>query len=363
MKIKLVLACGEEFEGISIGADLSKVGTLGEVVFNTSMSGYQEVFSDPSYCDQIVTMTYPLIGNYGINDDDYENLTPALKAVVVKEACEEPSNWRNQKSLSQFLKHHNIPGIAGVDTRALTKILRNEGTMKGILCKTDTPEAKIAEYFKDELPIDQIPKVSTKTVIHHPGGHPRVVMMDFGYKKNILTCLLRRGCDVIVVPHNATFDEIARYNPDGIMLSNGPGDPKDVPKVIPVIKQLQETYPMFAICMGHQLFALANGADTEKMKFGHRGANHPVKDLTLDKVFITSQNHGYAVKPESVIGTDLEITQVNLNDETVEGLRHKKYQAYSVQYHPEANPGPNDTRYLFDSFVDMMKKDGHHATK
>lgn len=363
MKVKLVLENGKSFEAISIGHEVDGDGVLGEVVFNTSMTGYQEVFTDPSYCDQIVVMTYPLIGNYGINYDDYENLTPALKGIIVKEACQQASNWRNQKSLSDFLKEHKIAGLADIDTRELTKVIRSEGAMKGIICKADTSESQIQEMLKRKLATDQIPRVSSKTVAHFPGSFPRVVMMDFGYKKNILTSLLKRGCDVIVVPYNSSFEDIVKYNPHGIMLTNGPGDPKDVPEVLPVIKKLQEKYPLFAICMGHQLFALANGADTEKMRFGHRGANHPVKDLTLDRVYITSQNHGYAVRDESVTATDLEVTQINLNDRSVEGLKHKKFPAFSVQYHPEANPGPSDTQHLFDCFVDVMKKENNHASK
>ena len=354
MQLKLVLENGESFTGQSIGHE-SAENLLGEVVFNTSMTGYQEVFTDPSYCDQIVVMTYPLIGNYGINYDDYENLNPALKAIVVKEACDFPSNWRNQKSLNEFLVEHKKTGITGIDTRKLTKIIRSQGAMKAVIVKADTSETEIKSFLKEPLATDQIPRVSCSNIAHFPGsGGPRVVMMDFGYKKNILTSLLNRGCDVIVVPYNTDFETIKKYRPAGIMLSNGPGDPKDVPEVLPEIQKLQKEYPLFAICMGHQLFALANGADTEKMKFGHRGANHPVLDFETDKTHITSQNHGYAVKEETVNSTDLSVTQVNLNDKSVEGLRHNTYQAFSVQYHPEANPGPNDTQFLFDKFIQSV---------
>ena len=235
--------------------------------------------------------------------------------------------------------------------------------MKGLICKAEADEKIIKERLQEKLATDQIPRVSCKNVGHFPGKSPRIVMMDFGYKKNILTSLLERGCDVIVVPYNTSYEDIVKYNPHGIMLTNGPGDPKDVPEVLPVIKQLQSKFPLFAICMGHQLFALANGADTEKMKFGHRGANHPVKDLKLDRVYITSQNHGYAVREESVKSTELEVTQINLNDKTVEGLKHKTLPAFSVQYHPEANPGPSDTQHLFDCFVDVIKKENDHASK
>lgn len=359
MKLKLVLSNGESFTGESIGYE-SDNNLLGEVVFNTSMTGYQEVFTDPSYCDQIVVMTYPLIGNYGINQDDYENLNPALKAVIIKENCDFPSNWRNQKSLSEFLVEHKKAGIAGIDTRKLTKIIRTQGAMKAIIVKEETPESEIKFLLKKDLAKDQISQVSCASISHFPGsGGPRVVMMDFGYKKNILTSLLSRGCDVIVVPYNTDFETIQKYKPQGIMLSNGPGDPKDVPEVLPQIQKLQENYPLFAICMGHQLFALANGANTEKMKFGHRGANHPVIDIESDRTYITSQNHGYAVKEDSVDFTDLKITQINLNDKSIEGLKHTKYNAFSVQYHPEANPGPNDTQNLFDKFLNAINGVNH----
>jgi len=362
-KCKLVLENGVEFIGTSIGFEKENSLTLGEVVFNTSMTGYQEVLSDPSYCDQIIVMTYPMIGNYGIAQDDYENLNPALKAIVIRENCDLASNWRNQKSLSEFLIQHKIPGIADIDTRKLTKIIRTNGAMKAVIVDLETSAEEIKKSLETKLPTNQIERVSNKSPIHFPGnGGPRIIMIDYGYKKNILTSLLKRDCDVIVVPLNTNFEDIAKYNPKGIMLSNGPGDPKDILEVIPTIKRLQETYPLFAICMGHQIFALANGADTEKMKFGHRGANHPVVDLEKDKTFITSQNHGYAVKIDSLKGTQLEITQINLNDKTIEGLKHKKLNAFSVQYHPEANPGPNDTKYLFDEFLANIKK-GQNAIK
>lgn len=360
MLLKLVLENGEVFKGESIGYPPTN-DLVGEVVFNTSMTGYQEVFSDPSYCDQIVVMTYPLIGNYGVNYDDYENLNPALAGIIVKEACDFPSNWRNQKSLNEFLVEHKKTGISGIDTRKLTKMIRTQGAMKAVIVTEESPETKVKELLKQELATDQIPRVSCKSPNHFPGqGGPRVVMMDFGYKKNILTSLLAHKCDVIVVPYNTSFEEIQKFKPSGIMLSNGPGDPKDVPEVLPVIKELQQHYPLFAICMGHQLFALANGANTVKMKFGHRGANHPVLDIETDRTHITSQNHGYAVKEDSVDTTDLKITQLNLNDKSVEGLKHLKYPAFSVQYHPEANPGPNDTQYLFDKFIQSITsfKDG-----
>jgi carbamoyl-phosphate synthase small subunit len=354
-KIKLVLESGDSYIGESIGHDIDNVHSLGELVFNTSMTGYQEILSDPSYCDQMVVMTYPLIGNYGVNKDDFESLTPALKGLVVRECPMEGSNWRNEYSLRELLKRFKIPGIAGLDTRELTKKIRSKGVMKAVLVPENYPDKNITSMFSHPMPRDQIQRVSTKGPIHFPGSGKRIVLMDFGYKKNILRSLMIRNCDVVVVPFNATLEQIQSFRPDGVLLSNGPGDPKDVPEVLPVIKELQKLYPMFSICMGHQLFALANGANTEKLKFGHRGGNHPVKDLSLGKVFMSSQNHGYAVTTESVNNSDLEISQINLNDSTIEGLKHKTLPAFSVQYHPEACPGPEDTGWLFDNFLALIR--------
>jgi carbamoyl-phosphate synthase small subunit len=355
-QIKLVLETGEEYLGESVGFDIDQVYALGELVFNTSMTGYQEILSDPSYCDQMVVMTYPLIGNYGVNKDDFESLSPALKGMVMRECAEEGSNWRNEYSLRELLKRFKIPAIAGIDTRELTKKIRDRGVMKAVLAPVDYPDHNIKLLLSRPLEKDQVPRVSTKNPIHFPGEGKRIVMMDFGYKKNILHSLLKRKCDVVVVPWNASIDMINSYSPQGILLSNGPGNPEDIPEVLPVIKELQKSYPMFCICMGHQLFALANGATTEKMKFGNRGGNHPVKDFSLGKVFITSQNHGYAVNEASVKETELEVTQVNINDKSVEGLKHKTLPSFSVQYHPEACPGPEDTAWLFDDFLNSIRK-------
>jgi carbamoyl-phosphate synthase small subunit len=354
-QIKLVLETGEEYIGESIGIDLDHQHFLGELVFNTSMTGYQEILSDPSYCDQMIVMTFPLIGNYGVNKDDFESLSPALKGFIVKECPSEGSNWRNEYSLRELLKRFKIPGIAGLDTRELTKKIRDKGVMKAILAPENFSHSSIMSFFGRDLGNDQIDRVSVKGPIHFPGEGKRIVMMDFGYKKNILRSLLIRKCDVVVVPWNASTEMIESYRPQGILLSNGPGNPKEVPSVLPVIRDLQKKYPLFAICMGHQLFALANGADTEKLKFGHRGANHPVKDLKLGKVFMSSQNHGYTVTVESVKTSDLEINQININDNTCEGLEHKTLPAFSVQYHPEACPGPEDTAWLFDKFINSIR--------
>ncbi len=347
-KARLILEDGTVFEGKSFGA----TGEMfGEVVFNTGITGYQEVLSDPSYCGQIVTMTYPLIGNYGINRDDFESIRPYIHGFVVREHCELPSNWRNEQTVDSLLKEYNIPGISDVDTRKLTRIIRNHGTLKGIITTSDEPVESIMEKFQAPLMTDQVSRVSTKSMFVVPGIGPRVVLVDFGSKHGILRELNKRNCDVIVVPYNVTAEEIRRIRPDGVLLSNGPGDPKDVPEAIEMIKEIIGEYPIFGICLGHQLFALASGADTTKLKFGHRGSNHPVKELETGRTFITSQNHGYAVTLESVADTDLEISHVALNDGSIEGLAHKKYPAFSVQYHPEAAPGPFDSGYLFDRFI------------
>lgn len=354
-KIKLILESGEEFLGESIGHELIDQKFIGELVFNTSMTGYQEIISDPSYCDQMVVMTYPLIGNYGINKDDFESLAPALKGLIVKESPLQGSNWRNEYSLRDLLKRFQIPAIAGIDTRYLTKKIRSTGVMKAALAPENFTLKDHKSFFQNAIGKDQISRVSTKTPIHFPGEGKRIILIDFGYKKNILRSLTKRNCDVVIVPWNASLEVIKSYRPQGILLSNGPGDPKDIIEVIPVIQELQKQYPLFAICMGHQIFALANGADTEKLKFGHRGANHPVKDLRLNKVFMSSQNHGYTVTENSIKKSDLEISQINLNDNTIEGLSHKSLPAFSVQYHPEASPGPDDTQWLFDEFLSSIR--------
>ncbi|GAA0135860.1 carbamoyl phosphate synthase small subunit [Paenibacillus sp. YSY-4.3] len=356
MQARLLLEDGTLFTGKSFGAEGEFTG---EVVFNTGVTGYQEVVSDPSYYGQIVTMTYPLIGNYGISRDDFESLVPAIHGLVVRRYEPIPSNWRAEYSLGDLLKEHGIPGISDIDTRMLTRKIRQNGTMKGII----TTSAKSVEELKammtdvsvEELH-NQVASTSTKFLYHNPGTKERIVLVDFGAKNGILRQLNKRGCDVVIVPHDTTAEEIRRLNPDGIQLSNGPGDPKDVPHAAKMIAELLGEYPIFGICLGHQLLSLACGADTEKLKFGHRGGNHPVKELATGRCYITSQNHGYAVKESSIAGTDLEITHINNNDKTIEGVRHKKYPAFSVQYHPEASPGPQDNNYLFDQFLDMIRE-------
>jgi carbamoyl-phosphate synthase small subunit len=353
MKRQLILEDGTIFLGEAFGSDQEK---FGEVVFNTGMTGYQEILSDPSYCWQIVTLTYPLIGNYGINRDDFETITPFINGFVVKEYCDFPSNWRSEYSIDEYFKMKNIPGIAGIDTRKLTRIIRMHGTLKGAICSADAnPEEVIKKLKGTEFPKNQVQVVSTKTAYPSPGRGPRIVLVDYGMKHGILREFNKRNCDIVVVPHSVTAEEVLQLKPDGIMLSNGPGDPKDVPEAIEMIKGIIGKVPFFGICLGHQLFALACGADTEKMKFGHRGSNHPVKELSTGKVDITSQNHSYTVKVDSIKGTDLEITHVALNDGTVEGLRHKNAPAFSVQYHPEASPGPEDANGLFDQFLELIE--------
>lgn len=359
MKKQLILEDGTIFVGKGFG---SEAATTGEIVFNTGMTGYQEILSDPSYCGQIVTLTYPLIGNYGINRDDFESINPAVNGLIVKESADFPSNWRAELSLDDYLKMKNIPGIAGIDTRKLTKIIRQHGTLKGSICGVEeNPEEIIAALKNKALPTDQVKRVSTKTPYPSPGRGHRVVLVDFGLKHGILRELNDRNCDVIVVPYNTTAEEVLSLSPDGIMLSNGPGDPKDVPEAIEMINGLLGKVPIFGICLGHQLFALACGADTEKMKFGHRGSNHPVKDLRTGKVALTSQNHGYTVQENSVVGTELEVTHIALNDGTIEGLSHRNVPAFTVQYHPEASPGPEDANGLFDQFMEMVQAEKKEA--
>ncbi|TDF96657.1 carbamoyl phosphate synthase small subunit [Paenibacillus piri] len=354
MQARLLLEDGTLFTGKAFGSEGDSVG---EVVFNTGITGYQEVLSDPSYCGQIVTMTYPLIGNYGIARDDFESIRPYIHGFVVRQHEAVPSNWRAEYSLDNLLKEYGIIGISDIDTRMLTRRIRHHGVMKGLLTTSDKRVEELLEQLNGSaLMSDQVARVSTRSVFSSPGSKERVVLVDFGAKSGILRDLTKRGCDVVVVPQDATADQIRRLAPDGILLSNGPGDPKDVPHAAKMISELLGEYPIFGICLGHQLFALACGADTEKLKFGHRGGNHPVKDLKSNRCYITSQNHGYTVKEDSIAGTELEVTHINNNDSTIEGLKHKTYPAFSVQYHPEAAPGPFDSSYLFDDFIEMIQQ-------
>lgn len=348
---RLVLENGVTFTGFGFGAEGESIG---EVVFNTGMTGYQEVLTDPSYCGQIVTMTYPLIGNYGVNVDDMESQRPFVKGFAVRDVSPIDSHFQSMGTLHEYLVKHGIIGIAGIDTRKLTKIIRNHGTMKGVITTKDTAVSDLMALLQGELPTNQIDQVTTTTVYRCPGEGRRVVAMDFGMKAGVVRSLLVRGCDVIVVPARTTAAEILAWKPHGVMLSNGPGDPKDAPYAVETVRELIGKVPIFGICLGHQLLALACGATTEKMTFGHRGVNHPVKDLRNGRVSITSQNHGYMVSPASLEGTDLVVTHIHQNDGTIEGLRHRYLPAFCVQYHPEARPGPDDSDYLFDEFMDMM---------
>jgi carbamoyl-phosphate synthase small subunit len=348
---RLVLEDGTIFCGKSFGAD-AEVG--GEVVFNTGMTGYQEILTDPSYSGQIITMTYPLIGNYGLNRFDYESAHPFARGFIVREYCDIPSNWRSELSIGEFLKQYNIPGICAIDTRALTKRLRTAGTMKGILTTQEASDRELRERvatLPDLSGQDFVKQATTEQIYTVGTGSKNVVLIDYGAKGNIVQCLVNRGCKVTVVPSDTTSAQVMELDPAGIMLSNGPGDPKDVPYAVACVKDLIGKLPIFGICLGHQIIGLALGGDTYKLKFGHRGGNHPVKDLTSGKVTITSQNHGFAVRPDSLNVEEVLISHLNVNDSTVEGLRHKYLPLFSVQYHPEAAPGPHDSEYLFDEFV------------
>lgn len=359
IQAKLMLENGMEFEGTAFGY-VSE--TMGEVVFNTGMTGYQELLTDPSYAGQIVTMTYPLIGNYGINFQDGESEAPRLRGFVVREACDFPSNWRCEMNLEDYLKGHKIMGIQGVDTRALTLELRKSGTMKGVI--TTEMDLTLDDVLK------KLERHSTKDVIaectckekyqvhsENPQG-PKVAFLDLGLKQGIVRELKNRDCTVMVYPAYTKKEELLEHNPDCVFLSNGPGDPKDVPEIVEMVKSLVGELPLLGVCMGNQLINLALGGNTKKMPFGHHGGNHPVRDKRTGKVFITSQNHEYVVcdLPDCV-----EVTYENVNDGTIEGIAHKTLPIYSVQFHPEASPGPLDSNVIFDTLVNMVKGGDDHA--
>ena len=385
---KIVLENGREFYGYGFGADREAIN---EIVFNTSMVGYQEIMSDPSYTDQMVVMTYPLIGNYGMADEDYETKTPTIGGMIVREYNDSPSNFRYTKTLNEVFEEHDIPAIWGVDTRALTRIIRDEGSQKVLITDVATPRdealRKLGEYV---MPRDMVSRVSCKKrwMSRVPNHKYDVVAVDCGIKYNIIRLLNRVGCNVTVMPYNSTVEEIMAFHPDGLVLSNGPGNPEDVTPVIELVKQLRGRLPIFGICMGHQLISLAYGARTFKMKFGHRGGNHPVMNLRTHSVEITAQNHGFGLLfpslgplvPElsggfkgheddlrfwvragiaPVVQNErfgrIQLTHVNLNDGTAEGIAFLDIPAFSVQYHPEANPGPTDAHYLFTAFARLME--------
>ena len=352
---KIILEDGSEYYGYGFG---SRDNRVCEIVFNTSMVGYQEIVSDPSYTDQMVVMTYPLIGNYGITDDDFESKNISIGGMIVRDYNDMPSNFRYTKTLSELLEENGIPGITGVDTRKLTRSIRDIGSRRVLITDPDTSLEAGLQIIRDTpIPHDAVPRVtSTKTWYSRTSNHRfNVVAVDCGIKLNIVRSLNRYGCNVTIVPYDTTPEEIAFMNPDGIFLSNGPGDPEDVTPVIHTVKELRGRYPIFGICLGHQIISLAYGAKTYKLKFGHRGGNHPVKNLQTGKIEITSQNHSYAVDMDSVAGTDLTVTHVNLLDQTVEGVECAEDNVFSVQYHPESAPGPQDSTYLFEKFINIMK--------
>ncbi|MEI3139090.1 MAG: carbamoyl phosphate synthase small subunit [Lachnospiraceae bacterium] len=354
MKAFLILEDGTVFCGQSIGSTRE---VISEIVFNTSMTGYLEVLTDPSYAGQAVVMTYPLIGNYGICYEDMESERPWPDGYIVRELSRIPSNFRSQGTIQEFLAKHDIPGIAGIDTRALTKILREKGTMNGMITTNENYNLEeVLPRLKAYTTGKVVEKVTCKEKYVLEGNGPKVALMDFGAKKNIARNLNKRGCQVTVYPALTTAEEILADHPDGIMLSNGPGDPKECTSIIKEIKKLYDSeVPIFAICLGHQLMALANGADTYKMKYGHRGGNHPVKDLKTGRVYISSQNHGYVVNTDTLDPSIAVPAFTNVNDGTNEGLAYTGKNIFTVQFHPEACPGPQDSGYLFDRFMNMME--------
>ena len=379
MQAWLALEDGTVYQGEAFGATGEKTG---EVVFNTGMAGYQEILTDPSYKGQIVTMTYPLIGNYGVNPEDFESLRPHVEGFVVREYQPYPSNWRSTESLDSFLVRFGVIGISGVDTRALTRRLRVQGVMKGVITTEESTAGSLVARARNSPGLvgrDLVKEVTTPTAYRWNRGSAeqidcselspeavwgafdeqngcRVILMDFGAKLNIIKSLAALGCRVLVVPARFTASEILRLEPDGIMLSNGPGDPDALDYAIRELKQLIGQKPIFGICLGHQLLGLALGGRSFKLKFGHRGSNQPVMRLETDKVEITSQNHGFAIDADSLDPEKIALTHINLNDRTLEGLRHREFPIFCVQYHPEASPGPHDAVYLFDEFIRLMGK-------
>jgi len=353
---KLVLEDGAEFYGYGFGADKECVN---EIVFNTSMVGYQEILSDPSYTDQAVVMTYPLIGNYGITDEDYETKFPSIGAMIVRENNNLPSNFRYTKTFGEVLEENGVPAISGVDTRRITRIIRDEGSQRCIITDISTPlDEALGRIAATPVRTDTVSRVSCRKrwFSRTPNHEFGVVAIDCGIKHNIIRQLNAYGCNVTIVPYDTSAEEIMSFNPDGLFISNGPGDPQNVQPVIETVRTVKGRMPIFGICLGYQIIALAYGARTYKMKFGHRGGNHPVKNLTTGKIEITSQNHSYAVDIDSLAATRLRLTHLNLLDSTAEGVECPEDMLFSVQYHPESAPGPQDSRYLFGKFIELMRR-------
>ena len=352
---KLILEDGSEYYGYSFGADRDAVC---ELVFNTSMVGYQEIISDPSYTYQGVVMSYPLIGNYGITDEDFESRMIGPSALIVRDVNENPSNFRFTRTLSELLTENDIPGIYGIDTRKLVRHIRDKGSMRAIITEASMPlSGGLYKINSTPVPTDAVSKCSCRKKWYIRTSNPKykVVVIDCGIKTNILKMMSKYGCNITVVPYNTSAEEIISLDPDGLFISNGPGDPENVTEVIETLKTLRGRLPIFGICLGHQLIALSYGARTYKLKFGHRGGNHPVRDIATGKIEITSQNHSYAVDDASVAGTGLKVSHINLLDGTVEGLVSEEDRCFSVQYHPESAPGPQDSIYLFDRFIKNME--------
>ncbi len=353
---KIVLEDGSEYPGTGFGSNDDRVC---ELVFDTAMVGYQELISDPSCTYQMVVMTYPLIGNYGIADEDFETRVPTIGGLVVREYNDQPSNFRYTKTLSEVMEEYHIPGISGVDTRMLTRYIRDNGSCKALITSVDTPNKEAVRILKETaIPTDAVAAVGCRKRWYSRTANARynVVAIDCGIKHNIIRCLNERGCNVTIMPHNCTVDEVAKMKPDGVLFSNGPGSPEDIPCVIELARQLQGKYPIMGIGLGHLVLGMSYGAKLGKLKFGHHGGNHPVKNLATGKLEITAQGHSYILEADSLEGTGLEVTHINIMDNTVEGVQCEKDRLFSVQYHPESAPGPQDSVYLFDRFVALMRE-------